>query len=478
MLRITKFNEVYCYIDGDAEELEAIYNKLSFEIPGAAFHPLVQRGAWDGYIRLLPLTTQKFYTGLVQTVIDFCHASGIEVDTDMDLGCADPITAEDIEQFVATLKTKFAPHDFQASAAADIVNKRRGIWLVPTSGGKTFLTYIIARYTGLRTLVVVPTTTLVSQLVKDFKAYGYGEEVYQIMEGRSTDTTEMVTVSTWHSIYELPAKWFKQFDMIVGDEVHGFKSKSLVQMMEKTTGIKYKIGLTGSLSGSKTHEMVLTGLFGPVNLVTTTRELMNRGIVSTMSIKVIKFQHGNPLPMKHSYADEDAYILACERRNQFIVNLVGSLEGNTLILFRKVERHGDILHKMLTQQLDKDVHYIHGKVKTAKRDEIIAYLEKNTNQIAIASDGTFATGTSVNNIQNVIRVNPNKAVIGNVQGIGRGLRLDGKTNHVTYFDLSDFIGLETKYRHEGYLVTHYRERIALYKDQKFDFKVYNIDLRE
>jgi superfamily II DNA or RNA helicase len=478
MLKIVKANEVFCFVDGPYDELKAVSDKLSFEIPGAAFNPLVRSGRWDGIIRLLPLTTQKLYIGLAPTLARFARQLKIEAMSDFDFNHPNPITPEDIDQFVSTLAAPFTPHDFQSSAAAEAINQRRGIWLVPTSGGKTFLTYIIAMYTGLRTLVVVPTTTLVRQLLADFKSYGYRDQVHQIMEGASKQTSAMVTVSTWQSIHEQPAIWFNQFGLFVGDEVHGFQSKSLSSMMEKTTEIEYKIGLTGSLSGSKTHEMVLTGLFGPVHVVTTTRELMDRGIVSDMKIKVIRFHYGDALPNDRTYKEEDTFILAHERRNQFIVNLVNSLDGNVVILFRKVEKHGHLLFKMLTEKSDKDLHYIHGGVKSAKRSDIVAYLEKNNDQVALTSDGTFGTGTSVKNVQHIIRVNPIKAVINNVQGIGRGLRLDGKENHVDYYDLADIIDLNTKYRKEGYLATHSRARIEIYKESRFDYKIFDIDMRD
>ena len=51
--------------------------------------------------------------------------------------------------------------------------------------------------------------------------------------------------------------------MIIGDEeTHLFKSVSLTKLMTKLEKTKYRVGLTGTLDGSKTHKLVLEGLFG------------------------------------------------------------------------------------------------------------------------------------------------------------------------------------------------------------------------
>ena len=71
----------------------------------------------------------------------------------------------------------------------------------------------------------MPTTSLVEQLYKDFKDYGYDSDkyVHRIYEGHSKETDKKVIISTWQSIYNQPKKYFSQFDMIIGDEAHLFK---------------------------------------------------------------------------------------------------------------------------------------------------------------------------------------------------------------------------------------------------------------
>ena len=116
------------------------------------------------------------------------------------------------------------------------------------------------------------------QLFKDFKDYGYNSErnVHRIYSGHEKETNKRVIISTWQSVYNLPKKWFEQFGMIIGDEAHLFKALSLTKLMTKLEKCKYRIGLTGTLDGTKTHKLVLEGLFGTVNKVVSTSELQKK----------------------------------------------------------------------------------------------------------------------------------------------------------------------------------------------------------
>jgi superfamily II DNA or RNA helicase len=82
-----------------------------------------------------------------------------------------------------------------------------------------------------------------------------------------------IIISTWQSIYKLGSPWFQQFGCIVGDEVHGFKSKSLSSIMNKSIEAEYRFGTTGTLDGTTVHKLVLEGLFGPTYTSVTTVKL-------------------------------------------------------------------------------------------------------------------------------------------------------------------------------------------------------------
>ena len=124
---------------------------------------------------------------------------------------------------------------------------------------------------------------------KDFIDYGMGERgIHKIYSGRDKDNIQSsVVISTWQSIYKLPKEWFDQFGMVIGDECHGFKSKSLTDIMNKCTEAKYRIGTTGTLDNAQVHHLVLQGLFGKIHRVTTTKALQDNNTLAKLDINII-----------------------------------------------------------------------------------------------------------------------------------------------------------------------------------------------
>lgn len=474
-----KANEVFCTVQCDYSVLNDLAEELTFEVPNSKFHPLVQSGQWDGKIRLLNRMNSLMYAGLIDHAAEIAEGMGYQVEIDHAYD-EDPFSTKEAGDFLKTLNLPFAPHDFQEHAFIHAIQHRRALILSPTSSGKSFLMYLILMYLGKKALIVAPNTGIVKQLAKEIKGYGFPGEILQVMAGTEKSDSAMLTISTWQSIYKLPRKYYDQYEVLLGDEVHKFQSKCLKQMMEKTLTIPYKIGVTGSLDGTKTNELVLIGLFGPIHETITTREMIDRGIASEIDIKVILFSYPPSeiaaLPKKPEYKDEVEFILDHPLRNKFIVNLAESLKGNILILFRRVESHGDILVKLL-EKGGKPVHYIHGKTHADDREAIREIMENNDNVIVLASDGTFSTGISINNIQFLFKVNPIKSIINNKQSIGRGLRKDGKANKLVMYDFADDL---TKHgtTEKGFLLKHLLERLKIYVKDQFPFKIYKIKLEQ
>ena len=74
-------------------------------------------------------------------------------------------------------------------------------------------------------LIIVLTTSLVEQLYKDFKDYGFDVEnnISRKYHGYDIDTNKRITISTWQSLYKLDKKFFKDYGAVIGDEAHLFK---------------------------------------------------------------------------------------------------------------------------------------------------------------------------------------------------------------------------------------------------------------
>jgi superfamily II DNA or RNA helicase len=169
--------------------------------------------------------------------------------------------------------THLQPRDYQIDAVYDALRYNRKLLISPTASGKSFMIYTLVRYfvaKKQKILLVVPTTSLVEQMFKDFQDYGWDAQnhCHRIYAGRERTNVNEVTITTWQSIYNLDRSFFEDFNVIIGDEAHLFKSKSLIGVMTKLHHAKYRFGFTGTLDGTQTHKWVLEGLFGPSYKVT------------------------------------------------------------------------------------------------------------------------------------------------------------------------------------------------------------------
>ena len=485
-LILEKKNDVHLSVDADEDVRRDLGEYFTFSVPGFKFMPQYRSRHWDGKIRLFSYATGQIYTGLYPYILNWCDENNVSVVDKTDIKDAD-VDDKKINQFIEALKIPFTVRDYQKEAFAYSLRKHRCLLLSPTASGKSLIIYLMVRFNLIRCvdkndkiLIVVPTTSLVEQLYKDFKDYGWNSSahVHRIYQGHEKHSDKRVYISTWQSIYKMPKKWFEEFGCVIGDEAHLFKAVSLTKILTKLENCKYRIGLTGTLDDSKTHKLVLEGLFGAVNKVISTKTLQDNKQLADLKIYCLVLQHDNmskDFLKDKSYQEEMDFLVSNEIRNKYIRNLCFSLEGNSLCLFQYVEKHGTILKKLIEDKNEnKKVFFVYGGVDTEERERIRAITEKSDNSIIIASYGTFSTGINIRNLHNIVFSSPSKSRIRNLQSIGRGLRLKDNNSNATLYDISDDLTYQGK---ENYTLSHFKERINIYNEEGFDYEVHQVELR-
>jgi superfamily II DNA or RNA helicase len=488
-IRIWKLNHSTLQLDCDFGQAQELNEFFSFFVPGYRFMPSFRNKLWDGKIRLFNSRSNTLPAGLIDHLQNFADQRGYEIDVEeSEYGYPDSVSKKEkinpkeIIEFIHSLSMPYEIRDYQFDAVCRGLERKRAILLSPTGSGKSLIIYVLVRYflnivaeENQRVLVIVPTTSLVEQMTNDFTEYGY-DNVHKIYSGKEKDTMMPIIVSTWQSIYKLGQPWFEQFGMVIGDECHGFKSKSLTTIMNKCTEAAYRFGTTGTLDGTQTHELVLQGLFGRVYKVTTTRTLQDNDTLAKLEIKRLVLKHKDRENFgKRSYQDEIDYIVTHEKRNQFIRNLAIELKGNTLVLFQFVEKHGKILFDLIEEKADENrkVFFVSGATDTADREAIRKITEKQSDAIIVASLGTFSTGINIRNLHNIVFASPSKSQIRVLQSIGRGLRKsdDGRTTQL--YDITDDISGGSR---QNFALLHSYERLKMYKSENFTYKTYEVDI--
>ena len=483
-LVISKKNEVYLHVKAEPHVYYELADQFTFEVPGAKFSPAYKKRFWDGKIRLFNIQKQEIYVGLLDKIIQFCTDHGYTYDFieskyyGLPFEVNEMISKEGVKDYIKKI-CKYKPRDYQVEGVYDALRHNRKLLISPTASGKSLMIYSIVRYfveKGKSTLIVVPTTSLVEQMYKDFADYGWdvGSFCHKIYAGKERETDSQVIITTWQSIYKLPRKYFERFSVVVGDEAHQFKSKSLISIMTKLSDAKYRYGFTGTLDGTQTHKWVLEGLFGPSYKIIKTDELMKKGHVATLDINVLLLKH--PPNKFETFEDEIQYIIGHDRRNNFIKNLALDLKGNTLILYARVEGHGLPLYELINKNKspNQKVFFVHGGVDAQEREQVREITEREENAIIIASYGTFSTGINIKRLYNVIFASPSKSRIRNLQSIGRVLRKGNKKTSATLYDIADDISYKSR---KNYTLNHLIERIKVYNEENFNYDIVNIPLK-
>ena len=483
-LVIQKSNEVFLKIEAEPHVYYELRDHFTFEVEGAKFMPQYRNKHWNGEIHLFDLRKKQIYVGLLDRIIAFCKRRDYQykfVDnqyygTPFEIN--EGISYAGVKDYMRSICCH-PPRKYQIQGVYDALRHNRKLLISPTASGKSLMIYSLVRYyigKGEKILLIVPTTSLVEQMYKDFQDYGWDAESFchRIYSGKEKTNEYPVTITTWQSVYKLERSFFEDYNVIIGDEAHLFKSKSLVSIMTKLHHAKYRFGFTGTLDGTQTHKWVLEGLFGPAYKVTRTDELMKQGHLSQLDIQCLVLKH--PPQKFETYQDEIQYLIEHEQRTKFITNLTLDLKGNTLVLFSRVEAHGAVLFEKINTNKDSDrkVFFIHGGVDAEERELVREITETENNAIIVASYGTFSTGINIRSLHNVVFASPSKSRIRNLQSIGRVLRKSTNKVKAILYDIADDC---THNSRRNYTLNHFIERIKIYNEENFNYEIITIQLK-
>jgi len=478
---IERVNDVYVRVSCEPGIKMELSGHFEFEVPGAKFIPSVRNKVWDGKIRLFNAMTGMIYAGLVPRILKFCNMRDYPVEISAGTYEINDVPDDSGMQLAKEFGSTFVPREYQNEAVVHALKRDRALMLSPTASGKSFIIYMLTRFhmaQGRKTLIVVPTTSLVEQMASDFIEYNNGNplDIHKIRGGIDKNVDAEITITTWQSIYKLRKDWYEKFDVVVGDEAHLFKAKSLISVLEKMIDCKYRYGFTGTLDGSQTHKLVLEGLFGAVYEVTTTKKLIEDNTLAEFGITAITLQYPDAIRKLNkgkTYQEEIDWIVTNESRNKYIRNLAHSLQGNTLILFQFVEKHGKVLLPLLEKE-GKHVHFIYGGISAEDREEVRRLAETNDDNIILASYGTFSTGVNIKRLDNIIFASPSKSKIRNLQSIGRVLRKHEGNSKATLYDIVDDLQWKSN---KNFAVKHFIERVKIYNDEGFEYRIYNVSIK-
>lgn len=476
---VVLLNEVACRIDGlTPQNRSKVMQTVTLIDPKARHTPAGKLGRWDGsvpfmkmggqtYIALLPLILPKMAElGIKVTLEDQRPVHTLDIPlidegifSDVLFPAGHPCEGEPI---------MLRPHQVRAVNAG--LSNRIGIINAATGAGKTLITAALSKSVEKhgRSIVIVPSTDLVTQTADDYRLVGLDVGVFY---GTRKEFGHKHTICTWQSLGNLWNKtkrdelgvsdndFYSFLDGVVcvmGDEAHTAAGGVLRDILENAMGhVPFRWGLTGTIPRDKIAEMRVRCSFGKCIVKITAKELQELGVLSKCHVHVVKLM--SSLKFKE-YHDEQAYLTTDPIRLGYIANMLHNISktGNTLILVNNIATGKELLRAL---NLPKE-HFISGTTKRKDRKDAYSKFNDVNNTIFIATYGVASTGISISRIFNLALFEAGKSFTRTIQSVGRGLRV---AKDKDYVDIYDFCGSNK------FSARHLSERKTFYDESEYPY---------
>jgi superfamily II DNA or RNA helicase len=488
----------------DEVEKKQVDLSLTKKIHNWYFHPLVKKKIWDGSICFIERRGPfwKIPVGLWAEVLEI----GKEYNYEFQIEGLERLFLSDLklEEFQAWVDEFFddadkKPRDYQVEAAWKIIKFRYSVSEIATSSGKTLISFMIFAFLKAKGyirkfLMIVPSTNLVIQGTEDFEDYGIdklGVKIQQIGGGSKLREGCDVVIGTFQSLVKKDKEYFDEFDAVFIDEAHHTNSTSIKKIMANCMHTGWRFGLTGTLTkrGSADH-LTIQQYLGPVLVEISPDFLFRNNYATPVSIKVVVLDWLSPeykdklADLKSNSAElegNDLYnlerklVISNKSRLNYIVDFINKTSKNSLVLFQSVkDEYGrNIWNGVRETNASKEAFYVDGDTNEQLREEYKSRMETGENKVLIATYGTFSTGISINNLHNIFLVESYKSEVLIKQSLGRGMRkMEGKEK----VNIIDFVDDFSTVGYKNYLMKHSEARIAIYKNENFDYKIFRVTL--
>ncbi len=454
---------------------------VKYFLPHARHTPAYKLGRWDGTTSFMQVSGATFIN-LLDRLLPIVMDAGYTVDID-DQRVTPDYQFPECDEFLLseTLWPKGHPaegepimlRDYQVGAINRFFANPQSMQQISTGAGKTIICGALSKLCEQygRTLIIVPSKSLVLQTEEDYKNLGLDCGVYF---GDRKELNKMHTISTWQSLSSLSKKdlfdeGFSIEDMIEGvttvivDEAHSAKGNDLQTMLAgPLANIPIRWGLTGTIPKDEVDQIRLLSCIGPVVGNITASELQERGVLSKCHVNICQLNDDHV--EYASYADEKEYLTSDTERLAWMAKLARNLseEGNTLILIDRIETGTQL------QELIPDSVFINGSVKNTKRKEEYDSIQEADNKVLVATYGVAAVGINIPRIFNLILIEPGKSFVRVIQSIGRGIRTAKDKDYVDIWDLTSTLKFSAK---------HMKARKVFYKEANYPFTVEKVDYK-
>ena len=466
----------FCRVDGTRDELYWLKALLTVDVPGAQYTAIYRRQQWDGKKRFFSLVSKVFPVGLLDYVLKNKGTKIIVVE--------DTRVYKHIDNIPSILNT-IELRDYQIEAIQSCLSKRNCLVEAATNAGKTAIfSGIIKKLYPLPTLVLTHRSELLVQ-TRDFIKRYTGIECGLIT---SVDvlikpiTVAMIsTLANRIGVDQEITDFYESVQCVIADECHHSKAKTFASVLSASKAV-YRFGFSGTIPPEGTLEgMEVRQFIGSVGFSISNERLIDLKVSAKPHILLFEIDVRDKVRGIHALAKAEleavnelystrellrkTYDLVIKRaivnnieRNMKTVEVINKEKSKSVLIVVDYLEHGMVIEELL-----RDNNIICSFISGSSEHRVKALQEfKEGSLKVLIATNIVDEGLDISQIGVLVLLAGKKSRRQLLQRIGRSLRRKSDSDVVHIYDFCDF--------GNKYLEKHTKERISIYKAEKFDMQ--------
>lgn len=309
-------------------------------------------------------------------------------------------------------KPKYDMRYYQVEAVESLKVHSRGQGVLATGSGKTYIMLSLVKQTGLKTLIICPSSLIGDQLYNDFSTH-LGKR-FVGMFGSGKKEVKQITVGLFQSVTK-SAELFKDFQMVICDESQYISSNSIVTIVRELSHVPYfySVSATNWRADGRTPEIYAAS--GDVRYSFDTKRAIEEGFLA----KPVFIVREVPSSGKEYELKQKNYTHHVIKNNLLTKQIIADIQKaqsmgmSTLVLVQEIE-HGEMFASTL------NVPFANGENKHSM--QLIKQLNAGTVKTLIAGAAMASVGVDTVRVDCLIMLSFAGSDGRILQSLGRGLR--------------------------------------------------------